>query len=82
MYAQLASVSTVTTSFNIFDDNNLRGLDPQSVLSLNGHRHPIYHPGYSIRHHDLMYNVIIIIIDRSTNDVVSLPLSSCCSAVM
>jgi len=38
MYVQLASVTTVTDSFNIFDDNNLRGIDPQSVLSLNGCR--------------------------------------------
>ena len=38
MYAHLSTLVTIPDSFNIFDDNNLRGIDDRSVLSLNGCR--------------------------------------------
>ena len=38
MYAHLATLTTIPDHFNIFDDNNLRGIDDRSVLSLNGCR--------------------------------------------
>ena len=36
MYAHISSMDSIPDSFNIFDDNNLRGIDDRSVLSLNG----------------------------------------------
>lgn len=35
IYAKVA-MEVITEDFDIFDDNNLRGLDPHSVRSLNG----------------------------------------------
>ncbi len=35
LYAQLA-ISVIPPDFNIFDNSNLRNVDPKSVLSLNG----------------------------------------------
>ena len=38
MYAHLSTLTSIPDHFNIFDDNNLRGIDDRSVLSLNGCR--------------------------------------------
>ena len=37
-YAHVSTLSTIPDAFNIFDDNNLRGIDEQTVRSLNGIR--------------------------------------------
>ena len=37
-YAHIATLSSISDAFNIFDDNNLRGIDEQTVRSLNGCR--------------------------------------------